>query len=105
MEHYEKYLARIEAGDGGSEVLEELHQEAARSIKEDPPERVLTLTGQMVGAMLAVTRKKNPPQQSMVDAINVLTAMLADYVEHLGWRQWAVKTETGWVYERSPSGC
>ena len=105
MEYYEKYLARIEAGDGGSEVLEYLHQEAARSLKEDPPERALTIIGQMVGAMLAVTRRKNPPQQSMVDAINVLTAMLADYVEHLGWRQWAVKTETGWVCERSPFGC
>lgn len=105
MEYYEKYLARIEAGDGGSEVLEDLHQEAARSLKEDPPERALTIIGQMVGAMLAVTRRKNPPQQSMVDAINVLTAMLADYVEHLGWRQWAVKTETGWVCERSPFGC
>lgn len=105
MEYYEKYLARIEVGGGGSEVLEELHQEAVLSLKEDSPERALTIIGQMVGAMLAVTRRKNPPQQSMVDAINVLTAMLADYVEHLGWRQWAVKTETGWVYERSPSGC
>jgi len=105
MEYYEKYLAQIEVEDCNPEVLEELHQGAARSLKDDPPEQALTMVGQMVGAMLAVTRRKNPPQQSMVDAINVLTAMLADYVEHLGWRQWAVKTETGWVCERLPFGC
>lgn len=104
MEYYEKYLARIEAGGGGSEVLEELHQEAVLSLKEDSPERALTIIGQMVGAMLAVARKQNPPQQNVVDAVNALTSRIVGYVEHLGWRQWATKTDAGWVYERSPSG-
>lgn len=104
MEYYEKYLARIEAGDGDPEVLEELHQEAVLSLKEDPPEQALTMVGQMVGAMLSVARKHEPPQ-GLIDAVNTLTALLADYVECLGWRQRAIKTEVGWIYSKSPFDC
>lgn len=104
MEYFEKYLARMETAGNDLEVLEELRQEAEQSLRGDPPEQALTLTGQLVGAMLTVAQKQDSPQQGLVDAVNALTSMLAEYVEHLGWRQWAEKTELGWVYERSPSG-
>lgn len=104
MEYYEKYLAQIEAEDCNPEVLEELYQEAARSLNDDPPERALTMVGQMVGAMLSVARKHEPPQ-GLIDAVNALTALLADYVECLGWRQRAIKTEVGWIYSKSPFDC
>lgn len=104
MDRFEKYLARMAAEGDDLEVLEKLRHEAEQSLREDPPEQALTLTGQLVGAMLTVARKQDSPQQELVDAVNALTSVLADYVEHLGWRQWATKTEAGWVYERSPSG-
>lgn len=103
MEFYDKYMIRLETEDTGPEVLEELLQEAIRSLREDPPEQALTLTGQMVAALLLVAKRQEPPEQSMVDAVNDLTTMMVDYIEDLGWRQRAVKTEAGWVYGQVPS--
>lgn len=103
MEYYEEYLTRIEAEGNDPELLEGLRQEAVRSLRTDPPEQALTLTGQMVAALLLVAKRQEPPEQGMVDAINELTAMMVDYLDHLGWRQRAVKTEAGWVYEQMPS--
>lgn len=97
MDRFEKYLARMAAEGDDLKVLEKLRYEAEQSLRENPPE-------QLVGAMLTVARKQDSPQQELVDAVNALTSVLADYVEHLGWRQWAMKTEAGWVYERSPFG-
>lgn len=102
MEFYNKYINRLDAEGTGPELLEALCQEAIRSLRADPPERSLTLTGQMVAALLIIARRQSPPEQSMVDAINALTAMMVGYLEHLGWRQRAVKTEAGWIYEQLP---
>lgn len=102
MEFYDNYIARLETEGSDPELLEELRQEAMRSLMEDSPGQALTQTGQMVAAMLVVTQQQNPLQRSMVDAINSLTTIMADYLEHLGWRQWAVKTDAGWKYERLP---
>lgn len=100
MKYYEGYLTRIETEGTGPELLEKLRQEAVRSLREDLPEQALTLTGQMVSALLLAAKRQEPPEQSMVDAINNLTTMMVDYLEHLGWRQRAVKTEAGWIYEQ-----
>lgn len=104
MAFFEKYLARMETEGNGPEQLNTLYQEAERSLEDDPPEQALAKTSQMVGALLIVARKQDPLQQELVDAVNALTVMLADYIEHLGFHWWAVKTETGWVYSTSPSG-
>lgn len=102
VEFYDKYITRLETEGNGPELLAELSQEAIKSLREYPPEQALTLLSQMVGALLTVARLQEPPEQGMVDTINELTAMMVDYVEHLGWHQWAVKTETGWIYSKSP---
>lgn len=100
MEFYDKYITRLETEGNGPELLEELRQEAVQSLQADPPEQALTLTGQMVSALLLVAKHQEPLEQSMVDAINNLTTMMVDYLEHLGWRQRAIKTEAGWIYEQ-----
>lgn len=73
MEYYEEYLTRIETGAIDPEQLVTLRQEALWSLKEDPPEQALTLTAQMVSALLLIAKRQEPPEQSMVDAINILT--------------------------------
>lgn len=104
MEFYDKYMAKLDAEGNDPELLEELRREAIQSLQADSPERALTVTGQMVAALLFAAKHQEPPEQSMVDAINGLTTMMVDYIERLGWRQWAVKTEAGWVYKQlSPS--
>lgn len=45
VEFYDKYITRLGTEGNGSELLAELYQEAARSLRTDPPERALTLTG------------------------------------------------------------
>lgn len=101
MEFYDKCIAQLDVEGTGPEILEGLRQEAIRSLREDPPEQALTQTGQMVSALLRTAKRQEPPEQSMVDAINTLTAMMIDYLEHLSWRKRAVKTAIGWVYEQS----
>lgn len=102
MEFYDKYLARLGAKGTGPDLLDQLLQDAIQSLQRDPPELALTLTGQMAAALLFVAQLQSPLQRSMVDAINSLTSAMADYLEHLGWRQRAVKTEAGWTYEQLP---
>ena len=58
--------------------------------------------GQMVSALFSVAQRQNPPEQNMVDSINNLTTMMVGYLEHLGWRQRAMKTAKGWVYSKMP---
>lgn len=102
MEYFKNYLTKMEMEGTGPELLNELRQEAICSLQADPPEQALTLTGQMVSALLLVAKRQEPPEQSMVDAVNDLTTMMVDYIEDLGWRQRAVKTEAGWIYEQLP---
>ena len=102
MEYYENYLARLEAEGTGPELLEELHQEAIQSLRADPPERALTLTGQMVSALLLVSKRQKPPECEIVDALNNITNLMIDYLQNMGWRLRARKTPYGWRYEFSP---
>lgn len=102
MESYDKYITRLETEGNSPELLEELRQEAIRSLKEDPPEQALTLTGQMVAALFSVAQRQNSPQRGMIDIINCVTEMMVEYLERLNWHQRAVKTEAGWVYEKFP---
>lgn len=102
MEFYDKCIIRLETGDNGPELLAELRQEAIRSLKEDPPEQALTLTGQMVAALFFVAQRQSPPQRGMIGIINCITEMMVEYLERLNWHQRAVKTEAGWVYEKFP---
>ena len=85
------------------ELLAELRQEAIRSSQADPPEQALTRTGQMLSALLMVAPRQELLEQSMVDAVNNLTTMMVDYIEHFGWHLRAVKTADGWVYEQISS--
>lgn len=103
MEFYDDYISRLDAEGTDPDLLDELRQEAIRSLQADPPERALTLAGQMAAALLLVAKRQEPPEQDMVNTINELTAMMIDYLDHLGWHQRAVKTEAGWVYEQMPS--
>lgn len=103
MEYYDQYLARIEE-NSSPELLDKLRREAIQSLEDDPPEQALTLTGQMVGALLVVAHQQEPPKPSVIETVNSITAMIADYVGHLGWRWWAVKGKTGWIYSKSPVG-
>lgn len=103
MEFYDKYIARLDIEGTDPELLAELCQEAIRSLQADPPEQALTRTGQMISALLVVAKRQEPLEQSMVDAVNNLTTMMVDYIEHLGWRLRAVKTTDGWVYEQISS--
>ena len=100
MEFYDKYMAKLDTERNDPELLEELRREAIQSLQTAPPERALTVTSQMVAALLLVAKRQEPPEQGMVDAVNDLTTMMVDYIEHLGWRQWATKTDEGWVYEQ-----
>ena len=102
VEFYDKYITRLETEGNGPELLAELCQEAARSLRTDPPERALTLTGQMVAALFLVAQRQIPPQRSIIDIINLITEMMVDYLERLSWHQRAIKTEAGWVYEKFP---
>lgn len=102
MEYFKNYLTKMEMEGTGPELLNELRQEAICSLQADLPEQALTLTGQMVSALLLVAKRQKPLEQSMINVINELTAMMIDYLERLGWHQRAVKTEAGWIYERLP---
>lgn len=86
MEFYDNYITRLETEGNGPELLAELRQEAIRSLQADPPEQALTLTGQMVSALLLVAKRQNPPEPLMVDTINAITDMMADYINKLGWK-------------------
>lgn len=101
MEFYDNYIARLETEGNGPELLAELRQDAIQSFQADPPERALTLTGQMVSALLLVAKRQNPPERLMVDTINAITDMMADYINKLGWKTRAYKTPDGWKYESS----
>lgn len=102
MEFYDKYISRLDAEGIGPELLEELRQEAIRSLRDDPPERALTLTGQMVSALLSVTKRQEPPERPLVDAVNDITSLMVDYLTNMGWKTRAYKTPEGWKYVSSP---
>lgn len=102
MEYYEGYLTRIETEGNDPELLEELRQEAIRSLQTDPPERALTLTGQMVSALLSVAKRQEPLDRPLVDAVNGITSLMVDYLTKMGWKTRAYKTPDGWKYESSP---
>lgn len=102
MKYYEKYVSYLEIEGTGPTVLQKLHQDAADSLANDPPEEALTRTGQMAAAMLMVAKRQDPPERQMVDAINGITGMMMDYLDKMGWRTRACKTPKGWIYESSP---
>lgn len=99
VKFYDKYITRLETEGNGPELLAELCQEAARSLRTDPPERALTLTGQMVSALLLVAKRREPPERQLMDAINDITSLMAEYLVKMGWRTRAHKTSEGWKYE------
>ena len=102
MEFYDKYLTKIETEGTGPEILEELHQEAIQSLRTDPPERALTLAGQMVAALLLISKRQEPPGCEIIDVLNDITNLMIDYLQNMGWRVRAYKTPAGWKYEFSP---
>lgn len=99
MEYYEKYVSYLGTEGAGPTVLQKLHQDAADSLANDPPEQALTRTGQIVAAMLIVTKSQEPPERQMVDAINSITDIMMDYLSKMGWRFRAYKTPERWRYE------
>lgn len=102
MEFYDRYITRLETKGNDPEVLEELRQEAIRSLQADPPERALTLTGQMVVALSLVAKRQEPSEHQLMDAINDITSLMADYLTKMGRRIRAYKTPEGWSYESLP---
>lgn len=102
MEFYDKCISRLDAEGTGPELLEELRQEAIRSLRDDPPERALTLTGQMVSALLSVAKRQKPPERPLGDAVNDVTSLMVDYLTNMGWKTRAYKTPEGWKYVSSP---
>lgn len=103
MEYFEKYMARLGTEGMSQDLLEELRQEATHSLANDPPERALALTGQLVAALRQVVRKQNPPEPNAVYAVNAITEMMIEYLWGMGWHMRAIKTEDGWVYKRPPA--
>ncbi len=102
MEYFEKYMARLESEGMTQELLEELRQEAAHSLANDSPEKALTLTGQMVAALRQAAQRQDPPGPDAIYAVNAITEMMIEYLWELGWHMRAIKTESGWVYQRPP---
>lgn len=103
MEFFEKYVARLESKGINQEVLEELRQEAAQSLVDDPPEKALTLTGQLVAALRQVVQRQNPTGLDAIYTVNAIIEMMIQHLWELGWHMRAVKTENGWVYKRLPA--